>query len=48
VTIEIRKELLESVQLAKNAEVGDDKIFLDPGIGLGKTVKQNLELIVEK
>jgi dihydropteroate synthase len=42
---DIKRELLESVALAKSAGVADDKIILDPGIGFGKTVEQNLELI---
>ncbi len=42
---DICRELLESVELARLAGVPDQKIFLDPGIGFGKTVEQNLELI---
>ena len=42
---DIRKELMESVQLAKNAGIADEHIILDPGIGFGKTVEQNLELL---
>ncbi len=42
---EVKAELLESVGLARRAGVADDAIFLDPGIGFGKTVEQNLELI---
>jgi dihydropteroate synthase len=42
---DIRNELMESVDLAHAAGVADDKIILDPGIGFGKTVEQNLELI---
>jgi dihydropteroate synthase len=42
---DIRRELLESVELAHVAGVPDDAIILDPGIGFGKTVEQNLELI---
>ncbi len=38
-------ELMESVALARTAGVRDDQIILDPGIGFGKTVEQNLELI---
>ena len=43
--IEIREELLESVSLAQAADVANERIILDPGIGFGKTVEQNLELI---
>lgn len=42
---DIQRELLESVALARAAGVQDDRIILDPGIGFGKTVEQNLELI---
>jgi dihydropteroate synthase len=38
-------ELLESVALAHQAGIPDEHILLDPGIGFGKTVEQNLELI---
>ncbi len=42
---DIRRELMDSVALAQSANVSDDQIILDPGIGFGKTVDQNLELI---
>jgi dihydropteroate synthase len=42
---DVKKELLESVALAHEAGVKDEQIILDPGIGFGKTVEQNLELI---
>ena len=42
---DIRFELLESVDLAHAAGIPDEHIILDPGIGFGKTVEQNLELI---
>lgn len=42
---DIRRELLESVALAHNAGIPDEHIILDPGIGFGKTVAQNLELV---
>ena len=42
---DVRRELLESVALARAAGVPDEKIILDPGIGFGKTVQQNLELL---
>ncbi len=42
---DIKRELMESVELAHQAGVADDKIILDPGIGFGKTVRQNLELL---
>jgi dihydropteroate synthase len=42
---EVKFELMESVSLAHMAGVDDRHIILDPGIGFGKTVEQNLELI---
>ena len=42
---DIKRELLESVAIAHQAGVPDEAIILDPGIGFGKTVEQNLELI---
>jgi dihydropteroate synthase len=42
---DICHELLESVALAHAAGIPEDHILLDPGIGFGKTVEQNLELI---
>lgn len=42
---DVRRELLESVALARAAGIPDEKIILDPGIGFGKTVQQNLELL---
>ncbi len=42
---DVKRELLDSVRLARQAGVPDERIILDPGIGFGKTVEQNLELI---
>ncbi len=42
---DIQRELQECVDIARNAGVPDWKIILDPGIGFGKTVSQNLELL---
>jgi dihydropteroate synthase len=42
---DVKRELLESVEIAHRSGVQDDKIILDPGIGFGKTVEQNLELV---
>ncbi len=42
---DVKAELLESVALAHQAGIPDEHIILDPGIGFGKTVEQNLELI---
>lgn len=42
---EVKRELLESVAIARAAGLPAEKIILDPGIGFGKTVEQNLELL---
>jgi dihydropteroate synthase len=42
---DVKKELLESVALAKAAGIPKEAIILDPGIGFGKTREHNLELI---
>ena len=42
---DIQRELLESVSIAQQAGIPDERIILDPGIGFGKTVEQNLELL---
>jgi dihydropteroate synthase len=42
---DVKRELMESVGLAEQAGIESDRIILDPGIGFGKTVSHNLELI---
>jgi len=42
---DIRQELMGSVALAHKKQISDEQIILDPGIGFGKTVTQNLELL---
>jgi dihydropteroate synthase len=42
---DVKRELLESVSIARSAGIPDESIILDPGIGFGKSVEQNLELI---
>lgn len=42
---DVKRELMDSVKLAQQAGVSDESIILDPGIGFGKTVDHNLELI---
>lgn len=39
---DVRSDLEESVQLAKDAGVAEEHIWLDPGIGFGKTTEQNI------
>jgi dihydropteroate synthase len=43
--VDIQTELLSSVELAHTAGIPDENIILDPGVGFGKTVEQNLEII---
>ncbi len=42
---DVKRELMDSVALARRAGIPDERIILDPGIGFGKTVTHNLELI---
>lgn len=42
---DVKNELLESVAIAHKAGIADELMILDPGIGFGKTVEQNLELL---
>ena len=42
---DVLDDLRECVRIAKNAGVADDRIILDPGIGFGKTLEHNLELM---
>jgi dihydropteroate synthase/2-amino-4-hydroxy-6-hydroxymethyldihydropteridine diphosphokinase len=42
---DIKSELMDSVGQAQGAGVPVEHIILDPGVGFGKTVEQNLELI---
>ncbi|MDD3402379.1 MAG: dihydropteroate synthase [Hespellia sp.] len=40
-------DVSESVRLAKEAGIAEDKICLDPGVGFAKSYEQNLEIIRE-
>lgn len=40
-------DLQESLSLAGEAGIAQDKIILDPGIGFGKTYEQNLEMLAK-
>jgi len=42
---DVKRELMASVALAQGAGIPDERIILDPGIGFGKTIEHNLELI---
>ncbi len=41
----VMKGLKESIEIAKQADIKDEKIILDVGIGFGKSVEENLELV---
>lgn len=43
--LDIKTELREQIDAALAAGVSKEHIILDPGIGFGKTVEQNLELV---
>jgi dihydropteroate synthase len=42
---DISQDLQQSIDLAKQHGIADDQIIIDPGIGFGKTVEQNLTLL---
>jgi dihydropteroate synthase len=42
---DVKRELGISLDIAHGAGISDARIILDPGLGFGKTVEQNLELI---
>ena len=42
---DVKRELMDSVTMAREAGVSDERIILDLGIGFGKKVEHNLELI---
>jgi dihydropteroate synthase len=42
---EVIDYLREGIKIARNAGVADEKIIIDPGIGFGKTLEHNLEII---
>lgn len=45
VVADVRADLAERVERAVAAGVAEERIWVDPGIGFGKTVEHNLELI---
>ena len=42
---DVKRELMNSVELAQKAGIAESHIVLDPGVGFGKTREHNLELI---
>jgi dihydropteroate synthase len=45
VVVEIKAFLAERIQRAVDGGVAEEKVWIDPGIGFGKTVEHNLELL---
>ena len=42
---DVKRDLMQRVEIAQASGIATDKIILDPGIGFGKSVEQNLALI---
>jgi dihydropteroate synthase/2-amino-4-hydroxy-6-hydroxymethyldihydropteridine diphosphokinase len=42
---DVKQELMDSVAIANRSGIADEDIILDPGIGFGKTVSQNLTIL---
>jgi dihydropteroate synthase len=42
---DVKRELMDSVNIALEAGIENNRIILDPGIGFGKRVEHNIELI---
>ena len=42
---DVISDLKECIKIAKSADIDDDKIILDPGIGFGKTHEHNLDIM---
>lgn len=42
---DVVNDLFESITIAKNAGVKDDKIIIDPGIGFAKDLSENIEMM---
>ena len=42
---DLAADLADSIHMAEQAGIAEDKIILDPGVGFGKTYEQNLEVI---
>ena len=43
--VDVASELQYSIDLARDAGIPDEHIIVDPGIGFGKTIEQNLTLL---
>ncbi len=45
IVADVSNDLMQSIQLATNAGIGDERIIIDPGVGFAKDVNQNLQII---
>jgi len=45
IVADVKRGLMQTVEAARKVGIADDKIILDPGLGFGKTVEQNLALV---
>ncbi len=45
--LEIKKELLDRIEIAHRSRISDEQIIIDPGIGFGKRVYDNLLILKE-
>ena len=45
VIAEIKKSLCQSLEIAREAGIAEDNMIIDPGVGFGKTVSHNLEIL---
>ncbi len=43
--IELKKDLQDSINIAKSAGISDENIILDPGVGFGKTYEHNMMIM---
>lgn len=42
---DVMADLSESIRIAREAGIAEDKMILDPGVGFGKTYENNLEIL---
>jgi dihydropteroate synthase len=42
---DVKSYLNQSISIAEEAGIGEDKIIIDPGIGFGKTLEDNLKIL---
>ncbi len=42
---DVKSDLKETIRIARDAGIAEDKIILDPGVGFAKTYEHNLEII---